>query len=147
MWQVTHHQWFSPASSKTDRYDITEILLKVALNTITLTLYMYLDVCLIFVIHLHVSFGSNDMLCYTFILLVRWISQQFISWHVTPLIIPTEFQIVFNLHSLYNAVYLAEKQKILMLWSSVSADQWYNIWSTARETNMLTISPLICYIP
>ena len=36
-------RWFSPGSSvsstnKTDRYDITEILLKVALNTITLTL-------------------------------------------------------------------------------------------------------------
>jgi len=33
-------QWFSPVSStnKTDRHDITEILLKVALNTITLTL-------------------------------------------------------------------------------------------------------------
>jgi hypothetical protein len=30
--------WFSPVSStnKTDRYDITEIMLKVALNTITL---------------------------------------------------------------------------------------------------------------
>jgi hypothetical protein len=42
-------QWFSPVSStnKTDRHDITEILLKVALNTITLTpnpniyIYMY----------------------------------------------------------------------------------------------------------
>jgi hypothetical protein len=33
-------QWFSPVSStnKTDRHYITEILLKVALNTITLTL-------------------------------------------------------------------------------------------------------------
>jgi len=32
--------WFSPVSStnKTDRHDITEILLKVALNTITATL-------------------------------------------------------------------------------------------------------------
>jgi hypothetical protein len=31
--------WFSPVSStnKTDRHDITEILLKVALNTTTLT--------------------------------------------------------------------------------------------------------------
>jgi hypothetical protein len=33
-------RWFSPVSStnKTDRYDITEILLKVALNTLTLTI-------------------------------------------------------------------------------------------------------------
>jgi hypothetical protein len=33
-------QWFSPVSStnKTDRHDITDILLKVALNTITLIL-------------------------------------------------------------------------------------------------------------
>ena len=33
-------QWFSPVSStnKTDDHDVTEILLKVALNTITLTL-------------------------------------------------------------------------------------------------------------
>jgi hypothetical protein len=35
--------WFSPdtpvsSTNKTDRHDITEILLKVALNTITLTL-------------------------------------------------------------------------------------------------------------
>jgi hypothetical protein len=34
-------RWFSPVSStnETDRHDITEILLKVAINTITLTLY------------------------------------------------------------------------------------------------------------
>jgi hypothetical protein len=37
-------RWFSPgtpvsSTNKTDRHDITEILLKVALNTITLTLY------------------------------------------------------------------------------------------------------------
>jgi hypothetical protein len=36
-------QWFSPgtlvsSTNKTDHHDITEILLKVALNTITLTL-------------------------------------------------------------------------------------------------------------
>jgi hypothetical protein len=36
------YQWFSPgttvsSTNKTDRHDITEILLKVALNTITLT--------------------------------------------------------------------------------------------------------------
>jgi hypothetical protein len=42
-------QWFSPITlvssiSKTDRHDITEILLKVALNTITLTL-TYCFVC------------------------------------------------------------------------------------------------------
>ena len=36
-------QWFSPVSSinKTDCHDITEILLKVALNTITLTLTLF----------------------------------------------------------------------------------------------------------
>ena len=37
--------WFSPgtpvsSTNKTDRHNITEILLKVALNTITLTLYL-----------------------------------------------------------------------------------------------------------
>jgi hypothetical protein len=37
-------QWFSPGTSvsstnKTDRHNITEILLKVAFNTITLSLY------------------------------------------------------------------------------------------------------------
>jgi hypothetical protein len=38
-WLATS-QWFSLVSSnKTDHHDITEILLKVALNTITLTLY------------------------------------------------------------------------------------------------------------
>ena len=38
-----HKSWFSPVSSinKTDRHDITEILLKVALNTITLTYCMH----------------------------------------------------------------------------------------------------------
>jgi len=39
--------WFSPgtpfsSANKTDRHDITEILLKVALNTITLTPYFFL---------------------------------------------------------------------------------------------------------
>jgi hypothetical protein len=38
-------RWFSPgtpvsSTNKTDRYDISEILFKVALNTITLTLYL-----------------------------------------------------------------------------------------------------------
>ena len=42
-WLVTG-QWFSPSTlgsstNKTDRHDITEILLKVVLNTITLTLF------------------------------------------------------------------------------------------------------------
>jgi hypothetical protein len=41
-------RWFSPGTSvssanKTDRHDITEILLKVALNTISLPLVNYLD--------------------------------------------------------------------------------------------------------
>jgi len=45
-------QWFSPgalvsSTNNTDRHDITEILLKVALNTITLTAY---TVCLLFVL-------------------------------------------------------------------------------------------------
>ena len=31
-------RWFSPGTNKTDRHDITEILLKVALNTIALIL-------------------------------------------------------------------------------------------------------------
>ena len=37
--KVCQCMWFSPVSStnKTDRHDITEILLKVALNTTTLT--------------------------------------------------------------------------------------------------------------
>jgi len=34
--------WFPPPIKQTDRYYITEILLKVALNTITLTLSLYL---------------------------------------------------------------------------------------------------------
>ena len=42
LWQV---RWFSPdtlvfSTNKTDRYDITEILLKVALNTITITSFI-----------------------------------------------------------------------------------------------------------
>ena len=41
-------QWFSPdtplfSTNETDRHDITEILLNVALNAITLTLYVYSD--------------------------------------------------------------------------------------------------------
>jgi len=45
--------WFSPvsATNKTDRHDITEILLKVAFNTITLTLTpinSYLTDCVFF---------------------------------------------------------------------------------------------------
>jgi hypothetical protein len=37
-------RWVFPVSStnKTDRHDITEILLKVALNTITLTLILFI---------------------------------------------------------------------------------------------------------
>jgi hypothetical protein len=40
-------QWFSPSTlvsstNKTDRDDITEILLKVVLNTINLTLFMFI---------------------------------------------------------------------------------------------------------
>jgi len=43
-------QWFSPSTpvssnNKTDSHDITEILLKVALNTITLTLAWTLKIC------------------------------------------------------------------------------------------------------
>jgi hypothetical protein len=43
LWQV---RWFSPdtlvfSTNKTDRYDITEILLKVALNTITSFIAVY----------------------------------------------------------------------------------------------------------
>jgi hypothetical protein len=43
-WLVTC-RWFSPgnlvsSTNKTDRHDIAEILLKVALNTITLTLFL-----------------------------------------------------------------------------------------------------------
>ena len=56
-------RWFSPVSStnKTDRLDITEILLKVALNTITLThlaneeqnvtlIYIYIEVTILYYI-------------------------------------------------------------------------------------------------
>ena len=44
---LTAVQWFSPgtpvsSTNKTDRYDIIKILLKVALNTITLTLILYI---------------------------------------------------------------------------------------------------------
>jgi tRNA U34 5-methylaminomethyl-2-thiouridine-forming methyltransferase MnmC len=49
--QLAADQWFSPgtpvsSTNKTDRYNIAEILLKVALNTITLTLNLhdFLDV-------------------------------------------------------------------------------------------------------
>jgi hypothetical protein len=40
--------WFSPCTSvsstnKADRHDISEILLKVVLNTITLTIYIYIE--------------------------------------------------------------------------------------------------------
>ena len=43
-----HFRWFSPgipvsSTNKTDRHDITEILLKVVLNLITLTLYFFLS--------------------------------------------------------------------------------------------------------
>ena len=64
-------QWFSPgppvsSTNKTDRHDITEISLKVALNTITLTLALYISYVLIhiyyylplfytFVIYTHVE--------------------------------------------------------------------------------------------
>jgi hypothetical protein len=46
--QLAAGQWFSPGTSvsstkKTDRHDITEILLKVALNTINLTLKILLE--------------------------------------------------------------------------------------------------------
>ena len=46
-------RWFSPgtpisSNNKTDRHDITEILLKVALNTITLTLFQdHITLCIV----------------------------------------------------------------------------------------------------
>ena len=41
LWQVCGFLWVLPVSStnKTDHYDITEILLNVALTTITITMY------------------------------------------------------------------------------------------------------------
>jgi hypothetical protein len=41
---LAHGRWFSPASSitKTGRHDIVEILMKVALNTSTLFIFIYL---------------------------------------------------------------------------------------------------------
>ena len=58
LWLATA-QWFSPgtpvsATNKTDRYNITEILLKEMLNTINLShkhpIYLKLDVCCLFLI-------------------------------------------------------------------------------------------------
>jgi hypothetical protein len=51
-WLVTG-QWFSQgtpvySTNKTDRHDITEILLKVALNTITLTQLVYFPLQIIY---------------------------------------------------------------------------------------------------
>jgi hypothetical protein len=52
-WWPATGRWFSPgtpvySTNKTDHHDITEILLKVALNTINpnLLLYMYIDYCI-----------------------------------------------------------------------------------------------------
>ena len=56
--------WFSPgtlvsSTNKTDRHDITELLLKVALNTITLTLKIYILYFLICRICLYQSVSSQ----------------------------------------------------------------------------------------
>jgi hypothetical protein len=45
LWQVGGFLWdlrFVSSTNKTDRHDITEILLNVALNTLTLTMYISL---------------------------------------------------------------------------------------------------------
>jgi hypothetical protein len=61
------HSQGAPVSSinKTDRHDITEILLKVALNTITLILKFYIRIIYIFLL-IHMKFDINVL--FTFII-------------------------------------------------------------------------------
>ena len=67
--------WFSLVSStnKTDHHDITEILLKVALNTITLTLFYVWDPTTscsqVFVVNLYISSQSFSFIPYRSFLL------------------------------------------------------------------------------
>ena len=53
-------------TNKTDRHDITDILLKVALSTITLTLHW---ICILFArVHLHCIYRMHSFSCSIFIL-------------------------------------------------------------------------------
>ena len=73
-WLVTG-RWFSPVSStnKTDHHDITEILLKVTLNTITLTLTPFIShICIKIYVsywifcHLQGDITHNSQICRPF---------------------------------------------------------------------------------
>jgi hypothetical protein len=88
-------RWFSPGTlfsftNKTDRYDITEILLKVTLNTINLNQTMFLSKfrkILLFLFlrdsqHLFTLFNSNIYCLKTNISLWQTNKQKLKTWHV-----------------------------------------------------------------
>ena len=64
-------RWFSPgtavsSSNKSDHHDITEILLKVALNTITLTLFCHINVNIILLTSFHWKYNILFVIKHTF---------------------------------------------------------------------------------
>ena len=94
-------RWFSPVSSinKTDHHDITEILLKVSLNTITLTQVSHLWAISLLV---QTTLQWDDDICFVL---------QSMDRHVTPLwyiiLIPSQSVLLF----LLNDACLVEKQQ------------------------------------
>ena len=70
-------RWFSPgtpvsSTNKTDSHIITKILLKVALNTVTLTLTIHVHVRMSFLLHSrNIDEKITFFLCYEFIQSVR----------------------------------------------------------------------------
>ena len=79
-------RWFSPSipvssTNKTDRFDIAEILLKVALNTITLAQNLYFGNN--YVPDLHISISSETLLIFKCLLAVRFDTsrRQRIGWN------------------------------------------------------------------
>ena len=161
-------RWFSlgtPVSStnKTDRHDITEILLKVALNTINQPVFRdrmseWVIVWLLFNViwaifqlyhgenKLHLMMMVMIMSAVYFIFIVQALRNHSLridmSLHLHTL---SWFWANQSLLWLLKTMCLVEKQQIPILYSLVWPDRGLNPRSTALEANTPTIAPLIIF--